>query len=150
MKFQHTTKIHHPGLWQSAGQTASQQAAVSSVIASEATFNPTNDQHAEVVAACVNGESEKWITIVGGNREFIAELLAAGIPKQRIRWLRTGDHTQREWALEQATLAGTSAVIVGWLDGLEQRFCQRIKMACRLSQTKSFLFEEDALFPHLH
>ncbi|MGM0481886.1 MAG: SOS-response cell division inhibitor [Pseudomonadota bacterium] len=141
MKFQHITKHYHPGLWQ--GSVASPQ---------ERSQQPVDDYSSvqQVLACCVNCPTERWITVVGGQREFIAQLLAAGVASQRVRWLRTNDPQQRQWAVEQAMLSGTSSVVVGWLDDIEPRFNQRIKMACRLSHTKSFLFEENTLLTHLH
>ena len=139
MKFQQATKLQHPGLWQS-----------NCVIDPEFKSPVDGPSISKAVNACVDCSSEQWITVVGGNREFIAQLLASGVPSSRIRWLRTGNSTEREWALEQATLAGTSAVIIGWLSKVDARFCQRVKMASRLSQSQHFLFEEDTLLSHLH
>lgn len=144
MKFQQTTKQQHPGLWQSSTPTTASLSVNNT--AEQSTVEPLQ----AVIDYCLACSSEQWITVVGGQREFIAQLLSAGIPMHRIRWFRTANQQQREWALEQATLAGTSGVIIGWLNGIESRFNQRIKMASRLSQTESFLFEEDTLFSHLH
>ncbi|RUO76022.1 SOS-response cell division inhibitor [Idiomarina seosinensis] len=144
MKFQQTIKHQHPGLWQSSTPT-SHPIDVNNK-AEQTAAEPLQ----AVIDYCLACSAEQWITVVGGQREFIAQLLSAGIPMKRIRWFRTANQQQREWALEQATLAGTSGVIIGWLNGIEARFNQRIKMASRLSQTESFLFEEDTLFSHLH
>lgn len=139
MKFQQSTKQPHPGLWQS-----------SSALAGSDEASHTCASTAQAIAAAVNCASEQWITVVGGQREFIATLVASGVPSQRIRWLRTQNQTQREWALEQAILTGTSGVIIGWLGTRDSRFSQRVKMASRLSRTECFLFEEDTLLSHLH
>ena len=139
MKFQQSTKQPHPGLWQSPSTLASPNVAGTAT----SSVDPA-------IAAAVSCASEQWITVVGGQREFIAQLVAAGVPSQRIRWLRTHNQTQREWALEQALLTGTSGVIIGWLGTVDSRFSQRVKMASRLSQTQCFLFEEDTLLSHLH
>ncbi|MAK71309.1 MAG: SOS-response cell division inhibitor [Idiomarina sp.] len=139
MKFQQSTKQSHPGLWQSnSGITQSSQGVAADTSVTQA------------LAAAADCASEQWITVVGGQREFVAQLVAAGVSSQRIRWLRTQSQAQREWALEQALLTGTSGVIIGWLGSLDSRFNQRVKMASRLSQTQCFLFEEDTLLSHLH
>lgn len=137
MKFQHSTKNAHPGLWQSTLGVATTQAR-------------EHTSTAQAISAAMQCQSEQWITVVGGHREFIAQLVAAGVPSQRIRWLRTRNSAQREWALEQALLTGTSAVVIGWLAQIDSRLSQRIKMASRLSQSQCFLFEEDTLLSHLH
>lgn len=140
MKFQQTGKTQHPGLWQGSPVEHSLPS----------TLERQHDGLAEVIEYCAGSSTNQWVTVVGGSRAFIAQLMAAGIPATQIRWLRSSNTQQREWALEQASLAGTSGVIIGWLNQLSPRFCQRVKMASRLSQTKSFLFEEDTLIPHLH
>lgn len=141
MKFQHITKSYHPGLWQSPAASVGQNNSSATAV---------DTSLAQVIDCCRNCPSEQWITVVGGQREFIGQLLAAGIPSQRVRWLRTNDFQQRQWAVEQALLSGTSSIVIGWLDDIAPRFSQRIKMATRLSQTKSFLFEENTLLTHLH
>ena len=139
MKFQQSTKHAHPGLWQS-------KAGINAL----AERDKTEGSIEQAITTALDCSSERWITIVGGQREFIAQLVAAGVPSQRIRWLRSTNQTQREWALEQALLTGTSGVIIGWVSTLDSRFNQRVKMASRLSQTQCFLFEEDTLLSHLH
>lgn len=141
MKYQQTNKHSHPGLWQ-----ASQTTAELAFGENEQQSLPT-EEIIELAKRCQRGQ---WITVVGGQRHFIAELLAAGIAKERIRWLRTADSQQRSWAIEQAILAGNSGIVVGWLPSIDARLQQRIRLAGRLTTTKSFLFEEDTLLTHLH
>jgi len=95
-------------------------------------------------------KSSKWVTVVGGKREQIEQLAAAGVNRTRIRWIQGKDADQREWATEQALLAGTSAVVVSWLTPLEKRSSMRFKMASRASCTQHFLFSESTLPTPLH
>lgn len=87
-------------------------------------------------------KTAKWITVIGGRREHIEVLAAAGVSRSRIRWVQGRDQDQREWATEQALLAGTSSVVVSWLGELSPRANQRLKLAGRASQTLSFVFPD--------
>lgn len=87
-------------------------------------------------------KTAKWITVIGGRREHIEVLAAAGVSRSRIRWVQGRDQDQREWATEQALLAGTSSVVVSWLGELSPRTNQRLKLAGRASQTLSFVFPD--------
>ena len=86
--------------------------------------------------------TSQWVTVIGGCREAIAQLVAAGVSRNRIRWIGGRDHDHREWATEQALLAGTSSVVLSFLDQISPRMQQRIKMASKMSQTHSFVFNE--------
>ena len=130
---------NHPGMWTYNGQhpeTATNAIAPSSLSAA--------------LEAAVHSIGQRWITVIGGHGHFVQQLVDAGIPRQRIRWLRPGKTHDRAWALEQAVLSGTSDVVVAWVSGFDKRAVQRIRLSSRLSQTQSFMFEEDVLTPHLH
>ena len=86
--------------------------------------------------------TSQWVTVIGGCREAIAQLVAAGVSRNRIRWVGGRDHDHREWATEQALLAGTSSVVLSFLEQISPRMQQRIKMASKMSQTHSFVFKE--------
>jgi len=86
--------------------------------------------------------TSQWVTVIGGCREAIAQLVAAGVSRNRIRWIGGRDHDHREWATEQALLAGTSSLVLSFLEQISPRMQQRIKMASKMSQTHSFVFNE--------
>lgn len=94
--------------------------------------------------------TSQWVTVIGGCREAIAQLVAAGISRNRIRWIGGRDQDHREWATEQALLAGTSSLVVSFLEQISPRMQQRIKMASKVSQTHSFVFNEKPSRTPLH
>ncbi|RUO63009.1 hypothetical protein [Pseudidiomarina insulisalsae] len=86
--------------------------------------------------------TKQWVTVIGGSRDIVRQLVNAGVSRSRIRWVGGRDADQREWATEQALLAGTSSVVLSFLDGLSSpRVSQRLKMASKVSQTHSFVFQ---------
>lgn len=58
--------------------------------------------------------TKQWVTVIGGSREAIQQLVNAGVSRSRIRWVVSRDADQREWATEQALLAGTSSVVLSF------------------------------------
>ncbi|MDX1706129.1 hypothetical protein [Pseudidiomarina sp.] len=86
--------------------------------------------------------TSEWVTVIGGSRDIIARLVAAGVSRTRIRWVSGRDQDHREWATEQALLAGTSSVVLSFLDDIAPRMQQRLKMASKVSHTHSFVFNE--------
>lgn len=94
--------------------------------------------------------TQQWITVVGGHRDQIAQLVQAGVSRHRIRWIAGRDHDHREWATEQALLAGTSSLVVSFLGELSPRMQQRIKMASKMSHTHSFVLHESPSRTPLH
>ncbi|MGQ4276770.1 SOS-response cell division inhibitor [Pseudidiomarina sp. E22-M8] len=95
--------------------------------------------------------TKQWVTVIGGSREAIQQLVNAGVSRSRIRWVAGRDADQREWATEQALLAGTSSVVVSFLDGFSApRVAQRLKMATKVSQTHSFIFHKQSSQSPLH
>lgn len=95
-------------------------------------------------------KSSKWITLIGVSREQIEQLAEAGVSRARIRWIQGKNHDQREWATEQALLAGTSGVVISCLAPVQPRTQQRFKMASRMSDTHSFIFTTSTLPTPLH
>jgi cell division inhibitor SulA len=130
---------NHPGMWTYKAQQPETMTA-----------NLAPSSLSAALEAAVHSIGQRWITVIGGHSQFIQQLVNAGIPRQRIRWLRPGKTHDRAWALEQAVLSGTSDVVVAWVSGFDKRAVQRIRLSSRLSQTQSFMFEEDVLTPHLH
>lgn len=94
--------------------------------------------------------TNQWITVVGGHRDVITALVDAGVSRGRIRWVIGRDDDQREWATEQALLAGTSSVVLSWLGDLSPRTQQRLKMASKVSHTHSYVFNEPPMNTPLH
>ena len=138
MKRLQSNSSNHPGLWTYNNQQAE-------VI----TPNVVPPSLSAALEAAVHSIGQRWITVIGGQASFVQQLVNAGIPRQRIRWLRPGKTDDRAWALEQAVLSGTSDVVVAWVSGFDKRAAQRIRLSSRVSQTQSFMFEEDVLTPHL-
>src|SRR5690606_23800102 len=58
--------------------------------------------------------THQWVTVIGARREVIEQLVAAGISRTRIRWVHGRNQDEREWATEQALLAGTSSLVLSW------------------------------------
>ncbi|MEA3588356.1 SOS-response cell division inhibitor [Pseudidiomarina sp. 1APP75-27a] len=95
--------------------------------------------------------TKQWVTVIGGSREAIQQLVNAGVSRSRIRWVAGRDADQREWATEQALLAGTSSVVLSFLgDVSSSRVAQRLKMARKVSQTHSFIFHNQPSRSPLH
>lgn len=141
MKTQYQFKGHHPGLW--ATDTA--------------TLSFHNDTTAAQVDAlsltlqqALQQKPGQWITVIGGDRHIIEQLIAFGVAESQIRWLRTHSHEHCEWALEQALLAGTSSLVIGYLDSVSNRTWQRARMTSKLSDTSYYLFDKNTRTTHLH
>ncbi|CAB0150645.1 hypothetical protein PSI9734_01088 [Pseudidiomarina piscicola] len=95
--------------------------------------------------------TKQWVTVIGGNRDAIQQLVNAGVSRARIRWVAGRDADQREWATEQALLAATSSVVLSFLgDFSSPRVAQRLKMASKVSATHSFIFHEQPSQSPLH
>ncbi|GAB3288224.1 SOS-response cell division inhibitor [Pseudidiomarina andamanensis] len=94
--------------------------------------------------------THQWVTVIGARREVIEQLVAAGISRTRIRWVHGRNQDEREWATEQALLAGTSSLVLSWLGDLSPRMQQRLKMASKVSHTHSFVFNDLPSLPPLH
>lgn len=94
--------------------------------------------------------THQWITVIGARREVIDQLIAAGICRNKIRWVYGRNQDEREWATEQALLAGTSSIVLTWLGELSPRTEQRLKMASKVSQTHSFVFNPSLSLTPLH
>src|SRR5690554_915051 len=94
--------------------------------------------------------THQWITGISGRREAINHLLFAGICRNKIRWVYGRNQEEREWATEQALLAGTSSIVLTWLGELSPRTEQRLKMASKVSQTHSFVFNPALSLTPLH
>lgn len=86
--------------------------------------------------------THQWITVIGARRDVVEQLVAAGISRTRIRWVHGRNQDEREWATEQALLAGTSSIVLSWLGELSPRMQQRLKMASKVSQTHSFVLND--------
>ncbi|MBR9907603.1 MAG: SOS-response cell division inhibitor [Gammaproteobacteria bacterium] len=105
----------------------------------------SNCQHIESLLPRIQALSlrtHQWITVIGARREMIEQLVAAGISRTRIRWVHGRNQDEREWATEQALLAGTSSIVLSWLGELSPRMQQRLKMASKVSQTHSFVLND--------
>ncbi len=100
--------------------------------------------------AALSARTSQWITIIGASREVVEQLVAAGISRTRIRWVYGRDQDEREWATEQALLAGTSSIVLTWLGDLAPRMQQRLKMASKVTHTHSFVFNEAPTLTPLH
>lgn len=94
--------------------------------------------------------THQWITVIGASRDVIEQLVAAGISRSRIRWVHGRNQDEREWATEQALLAGTSSLVLSWLNELAPRMQQRLKMASKVSNTHSFVFNDLPSLTPLH
>ncbi|RZQ56017.1 SOS-response cell division inhibitor [Pseudidiomarina tainanensis] len=94
--------------------------------------------------------THQWVTVIGARREVIEQLVAAGISRTRIRWVHGRNQDEREWATEQALLAGTSSLVLSWLGEMSPRMQQRLKMASKVSHTHSFVFNDLPSLPPLH
>ncbi|MDT7526470.1 MAG: hypothetical protein R3273_08645 [Pseudidiomarina maritima] len=94
--------------------------------------------------------SHQWVTVIGATRDVVEKLVAAGISRTRIRWVCGRNQDEREWATEQALLAGTSSIVLSWLGELAPRTQQRLKMASKVSHTHSFIFDEQPSRTPLH
>lgn len=94
--------------------------------------------------------TNQWITVIGARRDLIEQLVNAGISRSRIRWVHGRSQDEREWATEQALLAGTSSLVLSWLGELSPRMQQRLKMASKVSQTHSFVFNDLPSLTPLH
>ena len=103
-----------------------------------------------VVQQALQQKPSQWGTVIGGDKDVIQQLIACGVAESQIRWLRSHSAERCEWALEQALLAGTSSMVIGYLDSVSNRTWQRARMASKLSETQYFLFDKNTLTSHLH
>lgn len=105
----------------------------------------SNCQHLDSVLPRIQALSlrtNQWITVIGARRDIVEQLVAAGVSRTRIRWVHGRNQDEREWATEQALLAGTSSIVLSWLGELSPRMQQRLKMASKVSQTHSFVLND--------
>lgn len=105
----------------------------------------SNYQHLDSVLPRIQALSlrtNQWITVIGAPRDVVEQLVAAGVSRTRIRWVHGRNQDEREWATEQALLAGTSSIVLSWLGELSPRMQQRLKMASKVSQTHSFVLND--------
>ncbi|MCK7458863.1 SOS-response cell division inhibitor [Idiomarina aminovorans] len=145
MKTQYQSKLHHPGLW------TAENAAPSFRLKAQNTQNAIDvDSLSPVVQQALQQKPSQWVTVIGGDKNMIQELIACGVAESQIRWLRNNSAERCEWALEQALLAGTSSMVIGYLDSVSNRTWQRARMASKLSETQYFLFDKNTLTSHLH
>lgn len=145
MKTQYQQKLHHPGLW-----TAEAPVSPFPVDAKSSQDSFDVDSLSPVVQQALQQKPSQWITVIGGDKNVIQQLIACGVAESQIRWLRSHSAERCEWALEQALLAGTSSMVIGYLDSVSSRTWQRAKMASKLSETQYFLFDKNTLTSHLH
>ena len=112
MKRLQSNSSNHPGLWTYNNQQAE-------VI----TPNVVPPSLSAALEAAVHSIGQRWITVIGGQASFVQQLVNAGIPRQRIRWLRPGKtdaiahgHSNKPYYQEPVTLwslglvASTSAL----------------------------------------
>ncbi|MCA1766923.1 MAG: SOS-response cell division inhibitor [Idiomarina sp.] len=145
MKTQYQSKLHHPGLW-----TAENAAPSFQLDAKNSQDSIDVDSLSPVVQQALQQKPSQWVTVIGGDKNVIQQLIACGVADSQIRWLRSNSEERCEWALEQALLAGTSSIVIGYLDSVSNRTWQRAKMASKLSETQYFLFDKNTLTSHLH
>ncbi|MDA6067608.1 SOS-response cell division inhibitor [Idiomarina abyssalis] len=145
MKTQHQHKLHHPGLW------TAENTAPSFQLDAKSTQDAIDvDNLSPVVQQALQQKPSQWVTVIGGDKDVIQQLIACGVAESQIRWLRSHSAERCEWALEQALLAGTSSMVIGYLDSVSNRTWQRARMASKLSETQYFLFDKNTLTSHLH
>jgi len=145
MKTQYQHKLSHPGLW-----TAENAASPLQLDALKATDSIDVDNLSPAIQQALQHKPSQWVTVIGGDKELIQQLIACGVAESQIRWLRSDSSERCEWALEQALLAGTSSIVIGYLDSVSNRTWQRARMASKLSKTQYFLFDKNTLTSHLH
>ncbi|MDV6317240.1 SOS-response cell division inhibitor [Idiomarina sp. HP20-50] len=145
MKTQYQHKLSHPGLWTAEGSASSFRLETQ-----KATETPSTDSLSPAVQQALQLKPSQWVTVIGGDKDLIQQLIACGVAESQIRWLRSHSPERCEWALEQALLAGTSSMVIGYLDSVSNRTWQRAKMASKLSETQYFLFDKNTLTSHLH
>lgn len=134
-QFYHPINEQHHALWSAAHDVTAPHANLQSVLP-------------QLQALALR--THQWVTVIGAPREIIEQLVAAGISRSRIRWVYGRDQDEREWATEQALLAGTSSIVLSWLGDLSHRSEQRLKMASKVSQTYSFVFNPLPSLTPLH
>lgn len=141
MKTQYQYKGHHPGLWAADSTTLNFDSDTTEV---------KIDALSHTVQQALQQKPDQWVTVIGGDRHIIEQLVAFGVAKSQIRWLRTHSHEQCEWALEQALLAGTSSLVIGYLESVSNRTWQRARLTSKLSDTSYYLFDKNTRTTHLH
>lgn len=143
MKMQQNNKLHHPGLWKAAPTDIKFEQENTSEAVQNDTLSPA-------VQSALQQNPSEWVTVIGGDKNVISQLIESGVAEHQIRWLRSQSTERCEWALEQALLAGNSSMVIAYLDSVSSRTWQRAKMASKLSHTQYFLFDKNTLTSHLH
>lgn len=144
MKPMNTIRGQHPGLWQAATQFENPEQG--------SLFDEEGNHSQQTISrvAAMLCDSRRWVTVVGATRAIVQQLVNAGVPRERIRWIHARDHAQREWATEQALLAGNSEIVLGWFKPTSQLSEKRLRWALKASNTKGLLFDDSALAVDLH
>ena len=64
--------------------------------------------------------------------------------------LWTAENTAPSFQLDAKNTQDASSMVIGYLDSVSNRTCQRARMASKLSETQYFLFDKNTLTSHLH
>lgn len=152
-------RIAHPGLWGheeqlSASSTAEQdQHANERVQATVEAISTSDTLIAQLWAtiSTMRHQTNQWVTLIGKpSAQFLQQLVAAGIQKERIRCILPSGHDASAWAAEQALLLNNSQLVIAWLGKCSVRDQKRLQLAARRSDSINFLFTESNENTPLH
>ena len=81
MKTQQNTKLHHPGLWKAAPTDIKFEPEAH-------TESTESDALSPAVQNALQQKPSEWVTVIGGDKNVIAELIESGVAEHQIRWLQ--------------------------------------------------------------
>jgi hypothetical protein len=97
------------------------------------------------LAACQSGADEvPWIVLIAPPHEPYAPALAQrGIELRRLLIVNPDSATEALWAAEQALSAGVCAAVLLWLQGSDDRWLRRLKLAAEAGGALGVLFRPE-------
>lgn len=91
------------------------------------------------IIADVLGESGSLVVIDGRQEFYPPAAVGLGIPLERLVLVRPENDRDALWAWEQALRSGAVAVVLGWIDRLNDRAFRRLQLAAETGDSLAFL-----------
>ncbi|WP_194756147.1 hypothetical protein [Aliidiomarina indica] len=137
-----TRRFSHPGIW--GHETAPAELRTGAE-------QPSMQQQLWVTLSTMRKRDDQWVTLIGKPaKEFIEQLVAAGINPDRIRRVSVSDQDTALWATEQALLINNSQLVIAWVGDCQGRDKKRLELAARASQAQSFFISSASSEDPLH
>ncbi len=93
------------------------------------------------IACDTPATTRRWFAwIAPPHAPYPPALAQGGIPPDRLLFIRATRMQDRLWAVEQALRSGSCAAVLAWLDGADDRWLRRLKLAAETGPALTVLF----------